>query len=89
MWRLSIRDACCESGIERRPGRKAMLTERLRHIENFRIQRASELSKGPARSVDILAAQMARAARENAFCSVHCPGIDWPAVEADNPEAGR
>lgn len=62
-----------------------MLVPKLRHIEDFRLQRARSLSKGSARSVDVLAAQMARAARESRFCSVCCPGIEWPEVE-DNAE---
>lgn len=66
-----------------------MLAERLRCIEDFRIHRASSLSAGAARSVDILAAMMARAARENRFCSVYAPGIEWPAVEGDEQETRR
>ena len=65
-----------------------MLAERLRCIEDFRIHRAGSLSAGAARSVDILAAMMARAAREGGFCSVYAPGIEWPAVEGE-PEASR
>ena len=66
-----------------------MLLERLAHIEKFRINRASELSPGAARTIDILAAQMARAAREGVYCSVYAPGIDWPAPEDGAPEGGR
>jgi len=66
-----------------------MLAERLHCIEDFRIHRATSLSPGAARTIDILAAMMARAARESGFCSVCCPGIDWPAVEASEPEPGQ
>ena len=47
---------------------EAMLAERLKHQESFRLSRAGSLSAGAARSVDILAAMMVRAARESAFC---------------------
>ena len=66
-----------------------MLLERLRCIEDFRLSRARSLSPGAARTVDILAAMMARAARESGLCSVYAPGIDWPAAEGDGPEAGQ
>ena len=65
----------------------AMLAERLRCIEDFRIHRASLLSPGAAKTVDILAAMMARAARESGFCSIYAPGIEWPTVEGDATEA--
>ena len=63
-----------------------MLAERLRCIEDFRLSRAQSLSPGAARTVDLLAAMMAR---EGRFCSVCSLQINWPVVEGDEREAGR
>lgn len=78
-----------KTGMGGRPGRRLMIKERLAHIEKFRILRARELSPGPARTVDLLVAQMAHAAREGVFCSLCCSIMEWPSPEGDNPEASQ
>jgi len=66
-----------------------VIKERLAHIAKFRIDRAQSLSPGAARTLDLLVAQMAYAAREGVYCSVYAPGIDWPAPEDGAPETRR